>query len=181
MTIDDDGGWDANDAEALRALAREVPPPAGSADRAVAALRRSGLIRGARPWRWLGVAAAVAVAFAGGVALGRNPSHPAAEDPRPQFVILLYGGDTPDAAEDARHTGEIAAWARGLAERGNALSGAKLNAHEYPLGTGGASTGDLGGYIVLAASGVEEAMAMARTCPHLRHGGRIVVRPVDPT
>ena len=27
----------------------------------------------------------------------------------------------------------------------------------------------------------QQALALARTCPHLRHGGSILVRPVDPT
>jgi hypothetical protein len=33
----------------------------------------------------------------------------------------------------------------------------------------------------LAAGDVAEALAIARTCPHLRHGGTVSVRPIEPT
>jgi len=175
--------WGPGEREALRDLARDEAPPPEALDRTVAALRRAGLIGGrrAKARTWIAAAAAVAAAFAGGLLTGRPPV-PAAADARPQFVVLLYGAAATDAGEQARQVGEIKTWARGLARAGHALSGAKLAASEYTLGDGGASsTAELGGYIVLAAEGPEDALAMARTCPHLRHGGRIVVRPVDPT
>jgi hypothetical protein len=39
----------------------------------------------------------------------------------------------------------------------------------------------LSGYFVIEAANWEEAVALARTCPHLRYGGRIALRPVAPT
>lgn len=178
----DEGDWDVAEMQALRDLARDLAPPPGGAEPTVLALRRSGLIASRRghAWKWIGGGLAAAAAFAAGLTVGRPT--PAAPDARPQFVVLLYGAEARDAAEEQREVGEIKAWARGLAERGNALSGAKLAGSEYKLGAGPVeSTAGLGGYIVLAANGADEALAMARTCPHLRHGGRIVVRPVDPT
>jgi len=174
--------WGPGEREALRDLARDEAPPPEALDRTVAALRRAGLIgRRAKARTWIAAAAAVAAAFAGGLLVGRPPAA-APSDARPQFVVLLYGAAAADAGEEARHVGEIKAWARALARAGHALSGAKLADSEYTLGDGGAfSTAGLGGYIVLAADGPEDALAMARTCPHLRHGGSIVVRPVDPT
>jgi hypothetical protein len=37
------------------------------------------------------------------------------------------------------------------------------------------------GYFVIEAETWEQAAALARTCPHLRYGGRIVLRAVVPT
>lgn len=181
MTNDMDEWTDAERA-ALRDLAREEPPPPGAEDRTVAALKDAGLVRRrrARLRTWIPAVAAGIAAFASGMLVAR-PSPPGA-DTRPQFVVLLYGAEAADAGERARQVGEIKAWARGLARNGHALSGAKLATSEYRLGEGGAEgSAGLGGYIVLAADGPEQVLAMARTCPHLRHGGRIVVRPVDPT
>ena len=36
------------------------------------------------------------------------------------------------------------------------------------------------GYFVIAARDEREALEIARGCPHLRHGGWIVVRPIAP-
>jgi hypothetical protein len=175
--------WTDEERAALLDLAREEAPPPGAVDRTAGALRDAGLLRGRRPPRrtWLVAAAAAVVAFAGGILIPRRPPAVPA-DARPQFVVLLYGAEAGDAGERARQVGEIKTWARGLARNGQALSGAKLAAPEYRLGDGGVETSaGLGGYIVLAADGPEQALEIAKTCPHLRHGGRIVVRPVDPT
>src|SRR5271169_2594028 len=40
---------------------------------------------------------------------------------------------------------------------------------------------NLGGYFVIAAPNLDAALAIARTYPHLKHGGTIVIRPIDPT
>jgi len=43
-----------------------------------------------------------------------------------------------------------------------------------------AEQGRLGGYFLVTAASLEQALEIARDCPHLRYGGRVVVRPVDP-
>ena len=39
----------------------------------------------------------------------------------------------------------------------------------------------LEGYFVISAGSLDEAVSVAKTCPHAARGGRIVVRPVAPT
>ena len=41
--------------------------------------------------------------------------------------------------------------------------------------------GLLGGFFLVRAATEAEAQRIARECPHLRHGGRVVLRPVEPT
>ena len=41
--------------------------------------------------------------------------------------------------------------------------------------------GTLSGLFIVSAEHVEEASAIARSCPMLRYGGRVVVRPIKPT
>jgi hypothetical protein len=36
------------------------------------------------------------------------------------------------------------------------------------------------GYFVFEAKNLEDAVAIARSCPHVKHGGRITVRAVAP-
>ncbi len=37
----------------------------------------------------------------------------------------------------------------------------------------------IGGYFLITASDYDDAVEVGRSCPHLRHGGRIEVRQVD--
>jgi hypothetical protein len=39
----------------------------------------------------------------------------------------------------------------------------------------------IGGYFLIRAADDAAALALARSCPHLRHGGRIEVRRIRPT
>lgn len=47
-----------------------------------------------------------------------------------------------------------------------------------PAAPGGSK---LAGYFLIRAADQPTAMAIARTCPHLRHGGSIVLREIEPT
>ena len=37
------------------------------------------------------------------------------------------------------------------------------------------------GYFVIRARDLDEAIAIAKDCPQLRHGGCVVLRPIDPS
>jgi hypothetical protein len=37
------------------------------------------------------------------------------------------------------------------------------------------------GFFLVRARDLDEAEAIARACPHLRHGGRVAVQAVEPT
>jgi hypothetical protein len=44
-----------------------------------------------------------------------------------------------------------------------------------------ADAGVLTGLFIIRAASEAEALAIARTCPHLRYGGRVDVRPIEET
>ena len=122
------------------------------------------------------------------------------EAPKNRYVLFLYGGDDPGSrahvgrqngrpSEEQARISEYSAWARSLRESGVLISGEKLNDAEEILGSpiqtaGGAAPSfgpsALGGYFIIAASDAAQARAIASTCPHLRHKGLIVIRPIDP-
>jgi hypothetical protein len=131
---------------------------------------------------------AAAVVFVAGAIAGRmsrttQTGTPAAA----RFVLLLYDGDGAAAGSDeSARVDEHRRWARALAEGGRSVSGEKLGPSARQLGPPGTTSPlpdsvALGGFFIISAENTDDAVAVARTSPLLRHGGRIVVRPIDPT
>jgi hypothetical protein len=173
-----------------------VKPPPGLEERVVGTLRARGLLRApaaprrwrvAPRWTWPVALAAGLLLFVGGFALGRRPTTPAAAE-LPRYTLLLYEGPEFNAAGTAETelVREYSAWAGELAGRGRLVAGEKLGAQEWTLGRSAANPTSApasapAGFFVIAARDDDEALAIARTCPHLRHGGTVSLRPIDPT
>lgn len=194
MRSDDELTPDERDA--LGRLPREAAPPAGLEQTTVAALTARGLLR--RPRRRFDAALALAASvllFAGGLALGRfgesAPVPPA--DGRPRFALFLYEG--PEYAQPApggmdERVREYVAWASAERTDGAVEGGEKLKDGDdvaiEPDGSTGAvrsTAGEsrLAGYFLIRAADQRTALEIARSCPHVRYGGRIVLREIDPT
>src|SRR5688572_27977934 len=182
--------------EDFEALAAAEAPPLWLEDRVVEAASREGLLRPAarrrgRPLAWATAAlAAGLMVFAAGIAVGKGVGRPAlsGEDPRPRFVLLLYEDDAylaPAPGEMDRRVAEYACWAQGMARQGHLVSGEKLKDEDLMVGPDAPAVsggpGHLAGYFVLAARDAAQADELACGCPHLRYGGRISIRPIDPT
>lgn len=183
----------------LRSLPRETPLPPDLEDRVVAALRRHGLLpaRPIRGWSLAGRAAAAAAAavllFASGWMMrARRPS--ASPASQPTFVLLLRDGPTYQPAKEGEHQQRVAeyrAWAQKLRQAGVGISGEKLKdeaqvltgsgAEVLPPEGSGEALGVIGGFFFLDVSDAQQAADIAKDCPHLRHGGTIEIRPIDPT
>ena len=166
---------------AFAALPREIEPPAALEDRVVSALAASGAIRRpARQPRWL-AAAAAAMLFAAGYATAAWQAAPApmpAADNR--YALLLYDNDTLTDVETADRVAEYSAWARDERAAGRLELGEKLADAATFVGPTPDASGPSGLFIIRADS-LEEALTVARDCPHARHGGTIVVRRVEAT
>ncbi len=181
----------------LESLPPELQPPADAEERTVAALRRAGVLgKQKRRVNALAAAAAAIVCLVAGAAAGRRMAAPAAVveagDPRAQYLLLLYddpGSETPPAEEAAR-VSEYSAWAGALAASQSLVGAEKLRGAEVTFvrdreerreARANAPGGLLGGFFLVRAATEAEALRIARECPHLRHGGRVVLRPVEPT
>lgn len=200
---DANGHRDAALREAFASLPKETAPPADLEDKIVSALKRRGDIRGDGVWRnrWMAaVLAAALVSFVAGLGIGLRtgmPGPPAgtAAATTPRWVLLLYEDDdyqAPPLAEKAARIREYGAWAHTLATRGTLVAGEKLNESgkllararvgvEVDDGLPMSGEGVLAGYFVIRAGSLDEAIALASNCPHLRYGGRIALRRIDPT
>jgi hypothetical protein len=193
MSDHDEEEWTGPERDRLRALPREQPPPPGLEARVVEALRGRGLIAPRRPRVWVASLAAALAGLVCGIAVSRGtvrePGRPPAAEGR-SYALLLYPGaalETSAADEHAR-VEEYRSWARGLAAQGRLVSGEKLQRPvrllraAMPVAVEDADPhGRMQGFFLVRAPSLEEAEAIARSCPHLRHGGAIALREIDPT
>ena len=145
-------------------------------------------------WRRTAVAAGIVIVAAGGYVVGgafpwrqNVVTKVAMSDAGHVYLLLLRVRDQPGAVSEpgaeARLVAEYAAWARRLSEQGKLLSAEKLaDAPAEVLGSGAAQEEErVGGFFLIRATSFEEAQQIARDCPHLRHGGRVELRAIEPT
>lgn len=184
--MNDDIPLNDDERDRLRRARVDVAPPRALEERTVAAMRERGMIR--RPARQLAAVlslAAAAVLIVAAVAWmvthrtqPSAPAIPVATGPR--YMLLLYAGGEPitGTADDRRR--EYAQWARDIASRGVAISGEELADETTELGasTDVKATQQPRGYFIVEAPDLPSAERLASTCPHLRHGGRIVIRRI---
>src|SRR5262249_6959843 len=173
---------------------REASPRGALEDATVDALvtrrliRRARPMRGWRPWRVALATAAAVLLFLGGLTLGRRSS--ASVDGRTEFMFLLYEGPefqrAPAGQEEAR-VQEYAAWAR---RQGGLIMGEKLRKDWDTMIRGDGSVtmpspaneaGRPDGFFIIRANDRSAALEIARGCPHLRYGGSILIREIEPT
>ena len=176
----------------LESLAPAIAPPPELEDRVVGALHGRGVFR-ARKHRgllFLVAAAAILAAFAAGIAFGRLEPPAAPSSASNRFVLFLepLSEETHgDSSHEAARVAEYRAWAGRVRESGRAITGEKLRAGSQRIGPGRkmpeelTSAGAVAGYFVISARDFEDALSIARDCPHARNGGTIVVRAIDPT
>jgi hypothetical protein len=186
MTEDD--GLTPEEKRALETLrVGEAPPPALE-EATVSRLRREGLVAGGSR-RALAVKALAAAAalglFAAGLAVGRRIPAAAGAEAGPRFALFLYDAPGEPAMSEAQmqeRVSEYRNWAIGLRGRGASIRGEKLQPGRVErLGPAAPGETPLGGYFVISARDWPAAMEVARSCPHLRHGGTIEVREIEKT
>ncbi|MGH7693367.1 MAG: hypothetical protein ACRENH_00220, partial [Gemmatimonadaceae bacterium] len=171
----------------LGSLSNEVAPDSAVQERTIAALRARSLLRqqgvravGLRPW--LALAAVAVVAFWFGLKVGR-PDAPAAA-PQPSFALMLYGGSTGgDSSAHAMRAAEYRRWSSAKHPWGRVIGGEALGDSAWTVSQakGGVSLSkpradDLVGFFLIQAPSREAAAFLASECPHLKYGGRVVVR-----
>jgi hypothetical protein len=201
-----DAEWRAR----LSALGAGPAAPAGLEQRVTDALRARGVFRRmplSKPhWSWaMASAAACALCFAAGLLLPRfipaagihretmpgtgRPQTKPAEQTTPRYLLLLIDAPStpaPGSKEELALVREYSAWAAQERSAGRLIRGEKLNELSIEMsGRGGHEERKhddrLGGFFLITAPNLGAAESIARTCPHLQHGGSIVVRPIDET
>jgi hypothetical protein len=154
----------------LPALPRSVDPPPELKPQIAATLRRHGLLRRRGRFSYV-LAAAAAIVIA--IVIWRRPAPP----PEPGYILFLY--ESPQFTGGSRE--EYGRWARQMSPR--VAGGEELGARDV-LAVAGSSTplpanaSRLAGYFLIDAPDDARATEVARACPHLKHGGAVVLRKI---
>jgi hypothetical protein len=154
----------------LSSVPRELPPPPGIDRRIAAALRRE---RGVRRVPLIAYALAAVAAIAIAIFVYQRP----APVVQPGYILLLY--ESPQFTGGSR--AEYSRWAKEM--RPSVVGGEELGMRDVaalagtvtPLPTGSSR---LAGYFLLSAADDTRASDIARACPHLTHGGAVVLRKI---
>jgi hypothetical protein len=173
-------------------LDHEAPPPPALRTRVLRTLRARGLLRPASNRRGTAVRIAAGLllfalgGLAGRVTAPRLGGPAPTPPPGDRYLLLLYADegfrwDVPET----RLVEEYRAWATSVRST-RFVRGERLGDMEQVLTAADTASPILSrvgvsGYFVIEAETWEQAAALARTCPHLRYGGRIVLRAVVPT
>jgi len=172
-------------------LPREQAPPPALEDRVVRRLLDRRYLRGrgaGPPVRWLLPLAASILGLALGWTLRGAPiSATPVEARESSLFLLLLSGDPVDGPTGAERVEMYRQWAIGLDRAGRLVEAEKLTAEGLVLDGAAAAVRPLAidaaspsGFFLIRAASLEEAIVLARECPHARLGGRITVRPIDP-
>jgi hypothetical protein len=187
--------------ELFAGLEREKMPPSFLENRIVEQLKGAGVIR----TRWVGrkpgylkIAAAFALLIAvfsvGAIVGSRRSSGPATKTDQPGYILIVrefspeLRAKSPE--EERQRVKEYGAWARDLGRRGLLIGGEKLkdegrllsqaNQSSDILETSSeASEGAVAGYFLLPSGDYNQAVTIAKTCPHIKHGGTVELRQID--
>ncbi len=173
---------------ALSELRQDRDPPPELKARVIERLESRGLLRPRPTARWGWAIAAGIALFSAGVGLGRSAGQSASPAGQ-RYALLLYDPAGFDrSVPEENLVEEYRNWAISL---GDKLSmGEKLSEEERLLrqddserrpNSAEGPAGPLGGLFIIRAGTLDEAMAIARSCPHLKHGGVIAVREIVPT
>jgi hypothetical protein len=174
------------EAKALRSLAEGEMPARALEQATVARLKERGLLSPPRRFRaaWLLAAAAGIALFCAGVFVGhRRPEAPSSAA-GPRFVLFLYDAPSEPELTDPQmqeRVSEYRDWAIALRKSGADIRGEKLKPEGRRLGEASPGEAPLGGYFIVSAKDWNAAMEIARSCPHLKHGGTIEVREIEKT
>lgn len=171
----------------LEDFARDAEPSPPLRRRVERTLAARGLVVPApAPWRRLGLAASLLMAAGAGFAAGRVETPTAAHD-GPHFLLLLREDS---AYRDDRPVGDIVReygrWADSLRRNDQLMLAEKLGdgrvdvvGPQIALQSGNESPTT--GFFLVRAPDIEAARALAASSPHVKYGGRVVVRDIQRT
>jgi hypothetical protein len=149
-------------------------------DRVVATLGARGLIRRDRP-RWRDGMIAVAGAAIGASAIlalqAAGPARPASPS-EATHILALYTTPMyrPEPSVGGARAEEYGRWAMAHREgRAVVLGGEELGSESRRFGPPLSAQEGLAGYFLIDAPSPADAEALARSNPHLRHGGTVVL------
>lgn len=180
----------------LAALPRTHPPAAMLEEKIITALKAKGLVQLtplARRQSFVRLTAAIAsilLVFVLGFALGRRQNASLLSTNKKNTFMLLIYESRESVGNESEKVMEYSLWAKSLRESNHVITGEKLKDSGQLLrnSQGKLQINDirdeipreaLGGYFLIEAKDVDEALSIAESCPHLKYGGAIELRQID--
>ncbi len=109
-----------------------------------------------------------------------SPIHDLAmNNPQSKYMLLLQ--NTPEFKEDPSHVAEYGQWMQDLVTQGIHASGDELDINGTILGgnqTHASGINTISGYFMIETESESKAIEIANACPHIKHGGKVVVKKV---
>jgi hypothetical protein len=169
----------------LESLARDAKPSPALRRRVEDTLRRRGHLSGApASWRVMGLAASLLVAAGLGFGAGRLTSSTRPPEGRQYLLLLREDSTYRDDRPIGDIVGEYGRWADSLRRQDLLISAEKLGDEKATVvlpaaALPGAAESPTTGFFVVRASNLDAARAIAAASPHVKYGGRIVVRSIE--
>jgi len=183
----------------LHPYTRNDQVPAYLITKIIKKMKQENLILEPRPLvtrSWSGIAASILFAIgllAAGYFMGNKSNAASAmvlsqKAKAAKFILLVHNDDIPPA-DPMQQVNEYGAWLRDIKAR-RVADGEHLHSNGWVLSSGKESgkqitvqpefTGrqELGGYFTFEANNADEALAIARTCPHLNYQGTLELREI---
>jgi len=194
---ENDNGLSSEEREKFAALVRQRRPAPALETRIIGLLKSKGLILMTPTQRFF-TAPRLATAFAAialvalGFGLGKWQSPSSRRDTGLEtFILLLHEAGSVDEHE-ADKVVEYGNWARTIAQAGQLIDGEKLRYDgrllrrvdgqlEVRAFMPREDVEHVGGYFLIQARDYDEAVKIARGCPHLKYGGMVELRQIDKT
>ena len=196
-TQDKDNELSPEERKRFESLPRHRTPPPHLEETIMSELHKRGLLKtGAQSgWNWITKIAAVLALLvlggAGGYFAGKSET--ASREPiqkNPLYVLLIR--ESPMRLNGENLVAEYGKWAAGVYKAGRFITGEKLRGTGRILSNSGESLkieevsfvsgdGQLGGYFIIEAKDYDDAVQIASQCPHLKYGGIIELREIEPT
>ena len=196
-----ENGLTPQEVDALGKLQKEKVPPPQVERRTLEALREHQLIRQSRFARYqrpllIGFATAACLAFfsLGFVIGGRWRSTTTTPPSQPEFLLLIRSSahekPTTSTDDEIRRIKEYSAWGRTLAQQGLLRDAEKLKDEGQTLNLvqdqlvvksspPNIDPDAIGGFFLIQARDYQQAISIARECPHLKYGGAVEIRQID--
>lgn len=173
-------------AGALGRLPREKAPPGALEDATVSRLRSAGLLKAAPLARtsgglslatWVLAASIAAITFVGGSVYRNSRPQPS----EPLFALTVYtAASTDDSVTSARKSDEIDRWALSVnaTERGAARPAVDFDSDSIIVEEEPYRNKQIVRTYYIAVPSKDSAVSVAKNCPWVKYGARVVVRSV---
>ena len=167
---------------AFESLRDQMMPDTVVEQNIINTLHNKGLLVKRRSYGWVMKVAATLLLLAIGFVAGLYFTSASSEQSDFNYMLVLYEDESFTPGEPQAMFEEYSKWMTAIYEQGIAIDGQEMKPASIMLSSETTQTvkraegKTVGGYFVLKAKSLEQAVAIARDSPHLKYGGVVEVK-----